>query len=422
MVIVFALLFFISTINAQPTVGLTLYSDGHIEEDLKHIPLIVNYADSIRNNLFAPMDIFNIYKNKNAYYIIFSEFNYVFRYVDNSITQLYKGNVHGYNFGRINFFKNDTLFSFGGAGFWMYFPDITFFNFESGFWEKYEVLGKKPFYDGATESFIFRDSNKINIYYYEKNPFSLNGQIETINSNRAFQFDFKNLTWKSHQYWDHLPRFSFHNRIETKNFAILYHNEFVEWIFDKRDLKVYKFSKFHKKFGFRKHPLGHKESKIIAGDVIYFLNHDFKISRVVDIGSDFDALDKDQYLFKRKPFLIRYWWTVIVFILLAWLALVIRKFFQLYQFPILPLLFKTGQSLQQEEIDQIFSDGFSDNEDDKRKTRAEKIDFINTYYSRIIAIERIKNPYDKRIFIYDIRLHGSPLINNAALYLVRKFH
>jgi len=422
MVILIALIIISSALNGQSVPSITLFSDGNIEEDLQNFPDLIKIADSIRMSIFTPMINPKVYKHKGSYYLMFPEYNNVYKYSQQTLTQLYKGDVHGNNFGRVVFFKNDTLFSYGGAGFWIYFPDITFFSPETGLWEKYEVPGKKPYYDGGRTVLSFYHKNKINLYFFEKIPYSPNSEIHFLGNNRSYVYDFETSKWNTHQLWDHLPKFNVNFLIETESFIVLYHSELVEWIIDKRDLKVYWFTRFLNKFGYVRFPLSQTENKIISGDVVYFLTDDFKINRKTDFGADFSSIDTKQYLFKRKPFILRYWWLVLGFIFVGYCILVFRKLKQLLRFPVKPLLLKTGKSLSQEEFDDILSVDVIQNEDEIRKTRAEKIEYINTYFEKLLTIERKKASFDKRIFLYDIKLKGIPWINKSALFLMNKLN
>lgn len=422
MVIAIALIIISSTLNAQSVPTITLFSDGNIEEDLQNFPDLIKIADSIRLTVFAPMINPKVYKHNGAYYLMYPEYNNVYKYSQQTLTQIYNGDVHGNNFGRVVFFKNDTLFSYGGAGFWMYFPDITYLSLETGLWEKYEVIGKKPYYDGGRTVFSFYHNNKINLYFFEKITYSPNSDVELIHKNRGYIFDFETSKWKTHQLWDHLPKFNVNFYIETENFMVLYHSELVEWIIDKRDLKVYWFTRFLNKFGYVRFPLPQTENKIISGDVVYFLTDDLKVNRKTDFGADFSSIDTNQYLYKRKPFILRYWWLLLGFISIVYGILVFVKYNHLIRFPIKPLLMNTGKSLTQEEIDDILSVDLIQNEDELRKTRAEQIDYINTYFEKLLSIERKKASFDKRIFLYEIKLKGIPLINKSAIFFMRKLN
>ena len=99
----------------------------------------------------------------------------------------------GYNFSSTEFIRQDTLYSFGGYGFWHFNNTQTFFEKKSKEWFLYKSKNKGPEtikgglqgYDGAKDVFYsglgFDD------------PRLIGGKRE--NSKRFYQFDFKTKEW-----------------------------------------------------------------------------------------------------------------------------------------------------------------------------------------------------------------------------------
>lgn len=99
----------------------------------------------------------------------------------------------GYNFGSSEFVRKDTLFSFGGYGFWHYTNTQTFFDRKNKEWFDYKIrnLGPETIkgglqgYDAKTDVFY----SGWGVY----DPFTIGG--ERKNSPKFYQFDFRTRKW-----------------------------------------------------------------------------------------------------------------------------------------------------------------------------------------------------------------------------------
>ena len=97
----------------------------------------------------------------------------------------------GYNFGAVQFVKNDSLFSFGGMGFWHYNKVQTFFDFQTKEWEMVKPKGELPARMYTDFAGYSKREDKLFMLeipdaYYE----------QTIRTLDFYECDLKTFTWK----------------------------------------------------------------------------------------------------------------------------------------------------------------------------------------------------------------------------------
>ena len=424
MVILFLfLLFNASILTGQAVAGIKIYSNDPIEVELTNFDRLKKINDSIRFSLNTPTILAEIYKHKGHYYLMYPEFNYCFEISDTSITQLYKGEVHGNNFGRVNFFRNDTLFSYGGGGIWNHSPDISYLDRTEGLWKKYEITGKKPVFEGSVDYFGFYHKDKIYAYFFLNESYSIDINQHYFTKDRLWIFDFNSKTWTNKKSWDYLPPFQTAPSIKTNNFIAVYSSGLLKVLFDKRNFKFYNFPKFINLFGYLKFPDPITDNYIFTGDKVYIFGSGIDKIRAIDFLEDFNRLNKSQFLIKENSFNQYFKRGIFIFsgfFMVIFSILVFLKIQQIAKFPYLELLKYSKNSITQEEIDEFFKSGTTGTEDEKRKTRADKIEVINNLFKDLLLIERTKDSTDKRIFLYEIKLKGSPAIYKTSLFLHRQ--
>lgn len=97
----------------------------------------------------------------------------------------------GYNFGAIQFVKNDSLFSFGGMGFWHYNQVQTFFDFQTKEWEMVKPKGELP--ARMYTDFAGYSKREDKLFMLEI-PDAYHDQ--TIRTLDFYECDLKTFTWK----------------------------------------------------------------------------------------------------------------------------------------------------------------------------------------------------------------------------------
>jgi hypothetical protein len=103
----------------------------------------------------------------------------------------------GVNFGTINWIYHDTVFQFGGIGFWKIKDHFTFFSYKTHEWELFNSNKKVPVYQSPDNGIIyFIDQN--NGKFYLTNSIlqqDFPNTLTTISDDTCRVFDFKQRTW-----------------------------------------------------------------------------------------------------------------------------------------------------------------------------------------------------------------------------------
>ena len=100
----------------------------------------------------------------------------------------------GYNFGASVFRREDTLYSFGGSGFWNFSKALTFFDKQSKEWQniKAENLGPKAIFNGFhgydLKSDLFYSGGSEYHSFLNKQPTEIDAEF--------YAFDFKRNSWE----------------------------------------------------------------------------------------------------------------------------------------------------------------------------------------------------------------------------------
>ncbi len=105
----------------------------------------------------------------------------------------------GVNFGSINWIYKDTVFQYGGIGFWKIKDHFTFFSNKTHEWELFSSNKKVPVYQSPGNSiFYFMDRNQGKFYlssslYQTDFP----NTLSTNTDDTCRVFNFKDRTWKN---------------------------------------------------------------------------------------------------------------------------------------------------------------------------------------------------------------------------------
>jgi hypothetical protein len=100
----------------------------------------VNLAD------LPPKYIYNTFEIKGHFFFVIAGTGQVYEFdpVKRILSRVDQTYYRGYNFGALQFSHNDTLFSFGGIGFWHYNNVQTFFDLQTKEWEMVKAKGDIP--------------------------------------------------------------------------------------------------------------------------------------------------------------------------------------------------------------------------------------------------------------------------------------
>jgi len=100
----------------------------------------VNLAD------LPPKYIYNTFEIKGHFFFVIAGTGQVYEFdpVKRILSRVDQTFYRGYNFGALQFSHNNTLFSFGGIGFWHYNNVQTFFDLQTKEWEMVKPKGEIP--------------------------------------------------------------------------------------------------------------------------------------------------------------------------------------------------------------------------------------------------------------------------------------
>lgn len=177
--------------------------------DLEHRTLQAEYApgkwqdmklvqfDSLANRHLPPrITAHAFYFDDGKWRFTLAGTGIVFDFDENkgTLTKADRTYFSGYNFGASVFLRQDTLYSFGGSGFWDYSKALTYFDVATKEWEniKAQNLGPKAIFNGFhgyhASSDLFYSGGSEYHNFLNNEPTALDQLF--------YQFDFKTNRWE----------------------------------------------------------------------------------------------------------------------------------------------------------------------------------------------------------------------------------
>ncbi len=177
--------------------------------DIEHRTLQAEYApgkwqdmkkvqfDSLANKHLPPrISAHAFYLNDGKWRFTLAGTGIVFDFDENqgTLTKADRTYFSGYNFGASVFLRQDTLYSFGGSGFWNYSKALTYFDPSSAEWEnlKAQNLGPASIFNGFhgyhAPSDLFYSGGSEYHNFLNNEPTAIDQQF--------YQFDFKSKRWE----------------------------------------------------------------------------------------------------------------------------------------------------------------------------------------------------------------------------------
>ncbi len=232
---------------------------------------------------------FNIAKHLT--YFTFPGTGYVFLFdrTKNTLTRLDQTFYRGYNFNALQFYRNGTIYSLGGGGFWHVNALLTYFDFKRKEWEVIDTFGDvKP----LRISNLFAGYNKARDKVYvieQKEEFS----VTSSGKQRVFSLDLKTLQWEYKGDIDlvKLSKFNLDLLESTWLGDVFYFHVKPENAIiadpESNELFVYK--------GSKKLFFGSDQHNFFIGDKVYSLMPQFTKARTVEVldSMSFSELKKD---------------------------------------------------------------------------------------------------------------------------------
>ncbi len=373
------------------------YSDSSELHNLYHQARSIqdSFYQSGTTNLL--LDIFEVKSGK--YLVIDGRFN-LFAWRNGSWVDISKSKYHGYNFMSKKFTFNNSIYSFGGYGFWREHGDLIKYDWDRNEWETVTLLTNEDI--GSNVSFI-KDH-----YLFVINPVSRNQHINQNNKHGGlYQIDLLTQKVEVLSIDSKLDLLKFGMRIETQNYYIPNRDPFH--IIDKLNMK-FKLSDITYALDLSKQ--SYKSLILIRGDSLTIHNIDIA-PNIIQL--NFDFIYKNA-LFPERSILKNYMSTlfggiVMIFVLFGFI-IYNNKFRSKKTAPsfVNPMVDKiiihSGKVLKQEEFDSILEIDQIISIDNQKTKRSNIFKDVNSEYCKyygIDLIKRIPDPSDRRKYLYHIQ-------------------
>lgn len=258
-------------LNQKDTLIKPLKSQGI---DLKEIP------PSFFSNAFE--------KRPNIYWltILGTGQVYEFSILDFTIKRIDRTYFRGHNFLSIQLMRNDTLFSFGGMGFWHSHNINIYFNEQHKEWELYQTKGNLP----------ARFSSRIGGYQKQKNNIYV-AELPDIYEDQGktsylFVYNFEKNEWTKLGKINQMPKgFWDHNRLEGKWIdPFLFSEELENFFIDPANNKTYELTDDLNLFF-------HSASEIVSSNNYLYV---FKKNNTPNQSIEMDSISVDELRKKSK--------------------------------------------------------------------------------------------------------------------------
>lgn len=193
-------LFFICSVSAQENFFKAVPQDSTRVFFLRNEEIIFrNFKNNISDTLPIYPD-FNleinntklVFKNKTPY-LVSKGSGMVWELTNDSIKRIDNSFDHRMTYKSDIFVKNDTIFKFGGYGFWSARNFLTYFSDITKEWEYY-LINKQSYLPPGLSNF---NSTLVSDFYFVSGGTSidLHNGTEYIENNKVWRFDFKKKLW-----------------------------------------------------------------------------------------------------------------------------------------------------------------------------------------------------------------------------------
>ncbi len=111
-----------------------------------------------------------------------------------TLTRLDKTYFRGYNFSSSQFIRKDTIYSFGGSGFWQFNATLTYYDWGHQEWEWLQAKNEGP---QVINSYFSGYDPKTDVFYSALNPYGNEyGQSKPTRDKRVFALNLKSKKWQ----------------------------------------------------------------------------------------------------------------------------------------------------------------------------------------------------------------------------------
>lgn len=389
---------------------------------------IFQKADSLITQIETKFDnpfTSTLLQKNDDIYLHLKGLSYLFKYVDGEFENLYQRNFHGYNFSSYTFTYKDIILNYGGSGFWRANNNLIFFDNQLNEWEF--ILTSEDVTANKINNPILYFSFGNQLYFLTTDDVNAqrNGLIDS-----QYQFYAINLDQsKTQSLGSKLERNQsiewrgFSEYFETDQYVLLLSRTGLMYrIIDKQNLTYKDIPKAGQNqidiktdISFIKNNLS---LSYAHGNTLQLYNKD--LTRILNLDLDLfyhsSEVEKD-LIYQKRP-LTTMALLVIPLILLSGLFLKlkikssntsdqtnpeIKINLASNTFPYPELLNLHEQTISQEHLDQCLElKNLSTNS--TRNKRSAILRDIKNKYPNLIAIERIQDPVDGRIYQYKIQI------------------
>ncbi|MBK8482767.1 MAG: hypothetical protein IPL31_00025 [Saprospiraceae bacterium] len=373
------------------------YSDSTELQNLYRQSLLIQ--DSFFKSGIRTQSMEILETDTGKYLVIDGRLN-LYRWNDVDWVNISKSKYHGYNHLSKKFIFNNSIYSFGGYGFWREHGDLIKYDWDRNEWETVTLLTDEDI--GNSAAF------KVGNYLYVVNPISRNQHINLSNKHEGlyrinlltrevdvFSIDSKLSLLKSGM------------RLETQNYYLPSRDPFQ--IIDKRNMK-YKLADITHVLDLSKQ--NDRSLLWIHGDSLSIQSVD-SIAGFIHL--DFDSIYKNApfpaYSILKSNKSSLFAGILIVGILICFI--IYKKNGRSKKLPpkftnptIDKVLVYSGKTLTQEELDDVLGIDQINPAETQRSKRSNAFKEINHEYSKLYGLDlitRIENPEDKRKYLYHIK-------------------
>ncbi|MBK9722843.1 MAG: hypothetical protein IPO78_14695 [Saprospiraceae bacterium] len=373
------------------------YSDSTELQNLYRQSLLIQ--DSFLKSGIRTQSMEILETDTGKYLVIDGRLN-LYRWNDVDWVNISKSKYHGYNHLSKKFIFNNSIYSFGGYGFWREHGDLIKYDWDRNEWETVTLLTDEDI--GNSAAF------KVGNYLYVVNPISRNQHINLSNIHEGLyrinlltrEVDVLSIDSK-------LSLLKSGMRLETQNYYLPSRDPFQ--IIDKKNMK-YKLSDIT-------HVLD--LSKQNDRSLLWIHGGSLSIQSVDSIAGfihlDFDSIYRNapfpEYSILKSNKSSLFAGILIVGILICFIIYKkngrSKKLPPKFTNPIIDkILVHTGKTLTQEELDVVLGIDQINPAETQRSKRSNAFKEINHEYSKLYGLDlitRIENPEDKRKYLYQIK-------------------
>jgi len=341
------------------------------------------------------LEIFEIDSQK--FMVIDGRMN-LYAWQNNHWSNISRSKYHGYNHHSRKYKYNNTLYSYGGYGFWRQHGDLIQYDWERNEWETVPLQAQKDL--GTNATFLFGE------YLYLIHPESKNQHLNQTSEYRGLiRIDLRSGQTENFKTDRALDQLESKLRLETENYFLVSRDPFQ--IIDKRHLKC--------KFSDITYALDLSQQNV--GSFIWIMGD--SISLLADRDTRDYISTQMEKIYKNAPFPETELIEKDNYFIMGALGLLIISTGYLYyrrkkrltmkidfSNPIIEKVIElSGKILTQEELDVVFGIELITPAETQRSKRSNIYNEVNNEFEKkygVKLINRIQDPLDKRKYLYQI--------------------